>query len=47
MLKDLNEFAREHPIVPQMETEEDKIIRLLKSAGGSLYQSEITKTKQQ
>jgi uncharacterized membrane protein len=33
----------EHPIVPQMESDEDKIIRLLKSAGGSLYQSEITK----
>jgi uncharacterized membrane protein len=33
----------EHPIVPQMESHEDKIIRLLKSAGGSLYQSEITK----
>ena len=33
----------EHPIVPQMESDENKIIRLLKSAGGSLYQSEITK----
>ncbi|MGB9740260.1 MAG: helix-turn-helix transcriptional regulator [Candidatus Bathyarchaeia archaeon] len=31
----------EHPIAPQMESDEDKIIRLLKSAGGSLYQSEI------
>jgi uncharacterized membrane protein len=34
---------QEQPIVPQMESDEDKIIRLLKSAGGSLYQSEITK----
>mgnify|MGYP001626425558 FL=1 len=31
----------EHPIAPQMESDEDKIIRLLKSAGGTLYQSEI------
>lgn len=33
----------EHPIIPQIESDEDKIIRLLKLAGGSLYQSEIAK----
>jgi len=31
----------EQPIIPQIESDEDKIIRLLKSAGGSVYQSAI------
>jgi len=31
----------EQPIIPQIESDEDKIIRLLKSVGGSVYQSAI------
>jgi uncharacterized membrane protein len=31
----------EYPIIQSIENDEDKIIRLLKSAGGSLYQSAI------
>jgi uncharacterized membrane protein len=32
----------EFPIPPEMESDEEKIVRTLKSAGGNLYQSQIT-----